>query len=63
MLLINSFNYNFSTNANQQPPQQIRIVESANIKSFSKNFKSNIKLKSNVQRKNNIPTVVKKKSA
>lgn len=62
MVLINSFNYNFTTNISQQPVQQIRTKSSNNLKSFSKNFISGVKIKSNVQKKNNTPAVVIKKS-
>lgn len=33
------------------------------IKSFSKNFNSNINIKSNVQKKNNTTAIIKKKGA
>lgn len=62
MVLINSFNYNFTTNISQQQVQQIRTKSSNNLKSFSKNFISGVKIKSNVQKKNNTPAVVIKKS-
>lgn len=62
MVLINSFNYNFTANVSQQPVQQIRTNEVNNVKSYSKNFVSNVKIKSNVQKKNNTPAVVVKKS-
>ena len=62
MVLINSFNYNFTTNISQQQVQQIRTKSSNNLKSFSKNFISGVKIKSNVQKKNSTPAVVIKKS-
>ena len=62
MVLINSFNYNFTTNISQQQVQQIRTKSSNNLKSFSKNFISGVKIKSNVQKKNNTSAVVIKKS-
>ena len=63
MGLINSFNYNFTTNVNQRPASSVRLIEVTKVNSFSKNFKTTVTDKSNVQKKNNIPAVIKKKNA
>ena len=62
MVPINSFNCNFTSNIIQQPIRSTKNSESTNLRSFSNNFKLNTNIKSNVQKKNNIPTVVKKRN-
>lgn len=59
MILINSFNDNFVSNNTKQ---QVRIINKNSLNSFSKNFKCNVDLKSNVQKKNNNITTIRKKN-
>lgn len=64
MELINSLNsFNSSFNSNSIQKQKNLNSQTEIIKSFSRNFNSNINIKSNVQKKNNTIAVIKKKSA